>query len=72
MDASVDPGIRRLRKQNLLPGLARRLKLSRQAVYAWTQVPHERVLEVARITGMTPHQLRPDLYPKTLNGQRIK
>jgi DNA-binding transcriptional regulator YdaS (Cro superfamily) len=26
-------------------------------------VPAERVRDVARITGLKPHELRPDLYP---------
>jgi Bacterial toxin YdaS len=72
MDANFDPGIRRLRKQNLLPGVARKLRISRQAVYAWTRVPAEHVLEIAQSTGLTPHQLRPDLYPRALTGGRIK
>ena len=36
--------------------------LTRAAVSAWTKVPAERVLEVARIAGMPREQLRPDLF----------
>lgn len=33
-----------------------------QAVSQWTQVPAERVLEVERITGISRHDLRPDVF----------
>jgi len=46
-------------------GLARRLagKISPQAISQWKQVPAERVLEVEKATGVSRHELRPDLYP---------
>jgi len=40
----------------------KRKKLTRQAVEAWTEVPHHHVLEVEKITGVTRYRLRPDLY----------
>lgn len=43
--------------------LARRLGLSRAAIYRWQRVPAERVLEVERETSVSRHDLRPDLYP---------
>jgi DNA-binding transcriptional regulator YdaS (Cro superfamily) len=50
-----------------LGAIARGLGISHQAVrkYETTRVPAERVIEVAMLTGwkVTPHQLRPDLYP---------
>jgi DNA-binding transcriptional regulator YdaS (Cro superfamily) len=35
------------------------------AVTKWEKgrVPAERVLSVSRVTGISPHQIRPDLYP---------
>jgi DNA-binding transcriptional regulator YdaS (Cro superfamily) len=47
--------------------LSRELSLSGkplrpQAVSQWTQVPAERVLEVERITGISRHDLRPDVF----------
>jgi transcriptional regulator with XRE-family HTH domain len=30
------------------------------------QVPAERVLDIARLTGIPPHRLRPDIYPQRL------
>lgn len=46
-------------------GLARALEgpISPQAISQWRQVPAERVLEVERATGVSRHELRPDLYP---------
>lgn len=50
-----------------LSKLARGLGVSHQAVrkFEASRVPAERVIEVAMLTGwkVTPHQLRPDLYP---------
>jgi len=43
--------------------LARSLNLTRAATYFWKQVPPTRVLQVERLTGVSRHQLRPDLYP---------
>ncbi|HCM5470949.1 TPA: helix-turn-helix domain-containing protein [Klebsiella pneumoniae] len=31
-------------------------------------VPHDRVLPIFNITGVTPHELRPDLYPNPTDG----
>jgi DNA-binding transcriptional regulator YdaS (Cro superfamily) len=52
--------------------LARRLTppAKAQAVQQWRQVPSDRVLAVARAVDfrVTPHQLRPDLYPHPEDG----
>lgn len=42
------------------------LGLRRQSVYGWlrrNRVPAERVLQVEKATGVSRHELRPDLYP---------
>lgn len=44
--------------------LALALNLTRQAVYQWKTVPPQHVLEVERISGVSRHDLRPDLYPR--------
>lgn len=44
--------------------LARQLGISPSAVTMWKNVPAERVLEIERITGISRHDLRPDLYPR--------
>ena len=44
--------------------LGRLMGLSRQAVHGWSRVPAERVLEFERVTGVSRHEVRPDIYPK--------
>jgi hypothetical protein len=65
----IDPGIALLRAQGLLGKIATALGVNRQATYKWLRVPAERVLDVARITGIKPSKLRPDIYPA---GTEIK
>ena len=63
MTRGVDPAIRRLRDERQMSAIAEKLKIARQAPYAWKRVPALRVQAVAQITGIKPHELRPDLYP---------
>lgn len=42
--------------------LARELKISTAAVSQWRRVPIDRVLKIEEITGLSRHQLRPDVY----------
>jgi len=44
--------------------LGRKLGISHQAIHQWVRVPAERVLTVERITGVSRHALRPDIYPR--------
>jgi DNA-binding transcriptional regulator YdaS (Cro superfamily) len=46
-----------------LTKLATSLGISKQAVAQWDEVPPLRVLEVERASGVSRHELRPDLYP---------
>lgn len=51
--------------------LADRLDVKYQAVQQWEKsVPPERVIPIAEATNwtITPHQLRPDLYPNPTDG----
>lgn len=47
--------------------LADKMHISRQRVWYWFQpgnkVPAEKVLTVERLTGVSRHALRPDIYP---------
>jgi pyruvate kinase len=43
--------------------LAEGLGISTAAVSQWERVPRDRVVEAARILGVLPCDLRPDLYP---------
>ena len=46
------------------PALAKKLGITRQAIYQWTRVPADRVVQVARLSGLSRHELRPELYPE--------
>jgi DNA-binding transcriptional regulator YdaS (Cro superfamily) len=54
---------RRRAHKGLLLRVARELGVTRAAVTKWRRVPAERVLAVERISGVSRHDLRPDLYP---------
>lgn len=43
--------------------LAGNLNINHQAVYGWKAVPPERVIELCRLTGLRPFDIRSDLYP---------
>jgi DNA-binding transcriptional regulator YdaS (Cro superfamily) len=49
-------------QKGLMSQIAAELGIVRGAVNQWRRVPAERVPEVARITGYSRHQLRPDLW----------
>lgn len=42
--------------------LGRALGISHQAILKWPKVPATRVLEVERLTGVSRHALRPDVF----------
>ncbi len=42
--------------------LAAKLGGARQALYQWTRIPADRVVEIERLTGVPRRELRPDLY----------
>jgi DNA-binding transcriptional regulator YdaS (Cro superfamily) len=48
-----------------LEQFARAFRVHKTTAMRWEQkrVPAERVLDVERITGISRHELRPDLYP---------
>lgn len=45
--------------------LAFAIGVTPQALSQWRQVPPTRVLDVERATGVSRHDLRPDIYPPT-------
>lgn len=65
---SVPPillGMARIRAERGLQfRIARALKITRGAVAKWKKVPAERVLAVEAFTGISRHDLRPDIYPR--------
>ncbi|CAM6348398.1 MULTISPECIES: transcriptional regulator [Enterobacter] len=50
--------------------LSSAIGVSKMAVSLWRKngVPAERVLTIFRATGISPHELRPDLYPNPTDG----
>ncbi|MXN46086.1 hypothetical protein GR138_12885 [Shinella kummerowiae] len=42
--------------------LARELGIKHTALYSWNRVPAERVLDIERLTGISRHELRPDVF----------
>ena len=54
--------------------LSKRLGISKQAVslWQWKGVPAERVLAVEGVTGISRHELRPDVFgpPESKPGKR--
>jgi len=50
--------------------LGQRLGKTRMNVWQWRRVPAEYVLSVERATGVSRHDLRPDLYPRVEESQQ--
>lgn len=51
--------------------LASKLGVSKSAISKWksrNRIPSRRVLPIFKLTGVTPHELRPDLYPNPSDG----
>jgi DNA-binding transcriptional regulator YdaS (Cro superfamily) len=67
----------RIRKAIQIAGdatkLAEKLDVSSMTISHWKHrhggaVPQSRVFQIFRVTGVTPHELRPDLYPNPNDG----
>lgn len=41
---------------------AEKFGLTTQAIYKWNRVPALKVLEIERATGVSRHELRPDIF----------
>lgn len=46
--------------------LAALIDVAPQAISQWNRVPATRALAIERVTGVSRHELRPDLYPLEL------
>ena len=42
--------------------LATALGIKHPALYSWKRVPAERVLHIEKLTGVSRHELRPDVF----------
>ena len=59
-----DPGIAKaIEAAGGVSALAKLLNVRPPSIYSWRRVPPLRVLAVERATGVSRHDLRPDLYP---------
>lgn len=52
---------------------AKKIGITQQSVSRWKNkykgvVPSSRVIQIFNISGVTPHELRPDLYPNRTDG----
>ncbi len=53
--------------------LSKILGVTSQAISQWKRIPAERVLDIERATGVSRHELRPDIYPiqfTHINGEK--
>ena len=44
--------------------MAGHLNITPQAISQWRRVPVRRVIEIEALTGVSRHDLRPDIYPE--------
>lgn len=62
-DAPKSPKERAIDAAGGVTKLAVELNITRSAVSQWDQIPMDRVFDVARITNIPAHELRPDIIP---------
>jgi DNA-binding transcriptional regulator YdaS (Cro superfamily) len=51
-----------------VPKLARKLGVSRQAIYQWTEVPIDRAADLERVTGIPRSRFRPDVFKGSVSA----
>lgn len=59
-----------IRQSGSASALGLAVGVTKMAVSLWRRngVPAERVIQVFKVTNVTPHELRPDLYPNPTDG----
>jgi DNA-binding transcriptional regulator YdaS (Cro superfamily) len=62
MNANADALRRAIERVGSAKKLADALDISPPAIAQWNEVPVKRVLDVERISGVSRHELRPDIY----------
>lgn len=62
MRPMIDVVSRAAEKVGGLGKLASLLGIRHQAFYSWRRVPAERVLDLERISGISRHDIRPDVF----------
>jgi len=59
------------RREGSMSKLARRFGVSRQALYLWgDMVPPKHVANLSVLSGIPPHEIRPDVFPPPQDAQR--
>lgn len=48
------------------PELADKLGITLQAVTQWKRIPPKRCHEISDLTGIPPHELRPDIFRRPM------
>ena len=73
MDTGIDPIIEQvIAAAGGTAMLAQRLGIQAPSIYSWRRVPPNRVLAIEAVTGISRHELRPDLYPPDVPKRRAK
>lgn len=57
-----------VRKAGGASKLAQTLGIKGPSIYSWKRVPADRVIAISQITGISPHEIRPDVFPAPLKG----
>lgn len=70
MDTKSEALVRAVKLSGGQAEFARLIGITAQAVSQWDEVPPLRVLEVERVSGVSRHELRPDLYPREVSEAR--
>jgi len=55
----------RLRQDFHVGELAKKLRITPPAIYAWKRIPERHVAALSKLTRIPPHELRPDLFKET-------
>ena len=58
-----------IEKAGGVSALAKALKISAPSVSAWNIIPINRVNDVEKITGISRHKLRPDIFGKPMAAE---
>lgn len=65
MDTGLDPVVQQaIDAAGGTAALALGLGIQAPSIYSWRRVPAVRVLAVEALTGISRHELRPDIYPR--------
>lgn len=48
--------------------LARELGIRHTTLYSWTRVPDKHVLDIERVSGVSRHKIRPDIFGPAPEG----